>query len=60
LEVNDCNPSCAQGTDIGYAATITLSGLTPYGNQKQAYAVMAVAAPSAPFPPSTFDTGLVP
>ena len=60
LEVNDCNPSCAQGTDIGYAATITLSGLTPYGNQKQAYAVMAVVAPSAPFPPSTFDTGLVP
>lgn len=60
LEIDDCNPNCAQGTYTGYPATITLSGLAPYGNHKQAYADIAVAAPSAPYPPPAFDTGLVP
>jgi serine/threonine-protein kinase len=60
LEVNDCNPSCAEGTFTGYQAAITLSVLTPYGNQKQAYADMAISAPGAPYTPETFRTGLVP
>jgi serine/threonine protein kinase len=60
LEVDNCNPSCAQGAYAGYQATITLSVLTPYGNKKQAYADMVVSAPGAPYPPETFRTGLVP
>ena len=60
LEINNCNPSCAEGTFTGYQATMKLSGLTPYGNEKQAYADMLISAPSAPYPPDTFRTGLVP
>ena len=60
LEIDDCNPSCAEGTFTGYQATITLSVLTPYGKQKQAYADMVISAPGAPYTPETFRTGLVP
>jgi serine/threonine-protein kinase len=60
LEVDDCSPDCADGTFTGYPATATLSGLTPYGSDKQAYADMVVSAPTAPFPPQAFRKGLVP
>jgi hypothetical protein len=49
LEVDNCEPNCAQGTDTGYPATITISDLTPYGNGEQAYADMAISAPAAPY-----------
>jgi hypothetical protein len=60
LEVDDCNPNCAQGTYTGYPATVALSQPTAYGNNKQAYAHMTVSAPSAPYPDESFTTGLVP
>ena len=60
LEVDNCTPNCAEGTYSGYPATITLSGLTPYGHGKQAYSVMVISAPSAPYPQEPFTTGLVP
>jgi len=60
LEIDDCNPNCAQGTYTGYPATVTLTNLTPYGNEKQAYADMEIRAPSAPYPAESFTTGLVP
>ena len=60
LEVDNCNPNCAQGTFTGYQATVTLSGLTPYGNGDEAYADMTVTAPGSPIPQENFDTGLVP
>ena len=46
LNVDGCAPNCAQGTLSRYAATITVTGLTPYGNGKQAYATMTVTAPA--------------
>jgi len=60
LEVDDCSPDCADGAFTAYPATITLSGLTPYGDGENAYARMVIIAPAAPFPPQTFKTGLVP
>ncbi len=60
LEVDNCTPNCAEGTYSGYPAAITLSGLTPYGHGKQAYSVMVISAPSAPYPQEPFTTGLVP
>lgn len=60
LELDNCKPSCAQGTFTGYPATITLSGLTPFGNGKHAYSVMTISAPAAPPTLTTFTTGLVP
>ncbi len=60
LEVDDCNPNCAQGTFTGYPATVTLSGLTPFGNGKHAYSAMTISAPSAPSPTESFTLGLVP
>jgi hypothetical protein len=60
MEVDDCNPNCAQGTFTGYPATITLSGLTPFGNGRHAYAGMTISAPAAPSPQVSFTTGLVP
>lgn len=47
MEIDDCTPNCAEGTFTGYPATITLSGLTPYGNGKQAYADMTINTASA-------------
>jgi hypothetical protein len=46
LKVDDCNPNCAQGHLTGYPATITLTGLTFYGAQLQAYADMSITAPA--------------
>jgi serine/threonine protein kinase len=60
LEVDNCNPNCAQGTYTGYPATVTLSRPTAYGNGKLAYAHMTVSAPTAPYPEESFTTGLVP
>ena len=60
LEVDDCIPNCAQGTFTGHPATITLSGLTPFGNGKHAYSVMTISAPASPSPRESFTAGLVP
>ena len=60
LEIDNCNPDCAQGPYTSYPATVTLSRLTPYGNGKQAYAQMVIRAPSAPYPAERFMTGIVP
>jgi hypothetical protein len=60
LEVDNCVPSCAQGTFTGYQATVTLSGLTPYGDGDEAYADMTIIAPGSPAPQESFSTGLVP
>jgi hypothetical protein len=51
LEIDNCRPNCAQGHFTGYPATITVSGLTPYGSGKQAYADMTITAPSSPAGP---------
>ncbi len=48
LEVNNCQPNCAQGSFTGYPATVKATGLTHYGNGLQAYADLAISAPSAP------------
>lgn len=60
LEADNCTPNCAQGTYTGYPATVTLSGLSPYGSNAEAYSEMVVSAPTSPYPPETFGTGLVP
>jgi len=60
LEVDNCTPNCAQGTFTGYPATVTLTGLTPYGNGNEAYANMTVSAPTSPYQPQPFTHGLVP
>jgi serine/threonine protein kinase len=60
LEIDNCIPDCAQGTFTGYPATVTLSGLTPYGSGAEAYANMTITAPGSPAPHESFDTGLVP
>lgn len=53
MEVDNCQPNCAQGTFTGYPATVTLTGLTRYGG-KQGYATMTVAAPTSPAGTSTY------
>ena len=60
LEIDNCNPNCAQGTFTGYPATVTLSGLTGFGAGEQAYSVIVVSAPSSPAPPESFTAGEVP
>jgi hypothetical protein len=60
LEVDNCNPNCAQGTFTGYPATVALSSLTSYGGGNQAYADMTVNAPGSPQPTESFTTSLVP
>jgi serine/threonine-protein kinase len=61
LEIDNCNPNCAQGTFTGYPATVTLTNLTPYGTSGyQAYASMTINAPSSPSPTESFTSGLVP
>jgi serine/threonine protein kinase len=47
LKVNDCTPSCVQGTFSPYPATVTLAGLKPYGTGLEAYSTMVVRSPSA-------------
>jgi hypothetical protein len=60
LEIDNCIPNCAQGTFTAYQATVTLSGLTPYGGGAEAYADMTITAPGSPVPQQNFSTGLVP
>jgi hypothetical protein len=47
MELNDCQPNCAQGTYTGYPATVTLAGLTPYGTDLEAYSTIVVQSPAA-------------
>ena len=60
LEADNCTPNCAQGTYTGYPATVTASGLSPYDSNAEAYSEMVITAPTSPYPPETFSTGLVP
>jgi hypothetical protein len=60
LVVGNCQPNCAEGTDTSYPATVTLSDLTSYGDGEQAYAHMAISAPSAPYVTGPFNSNLVP
>ena len=54
LEIDNCTPNCAQGTYAGYPATVTLSGLMPYGSGVEAYSTIVVQAPTAPANEGTF------
>ena len=58
-EVNDCNPNCAQGTFTGYPATVTVTGLKPYGTGLEAYSTIVIEAPSANLT-QTYTSGTVP
>jgi hypothetical protein len=59
-DTNDCQPSCAQGTQSKTPVTIALTGLQPWNNG-QAYATMTVTGMPAPYT-SAFSsfTGLAP
>ena len=46
LEIDNCQPNCAQGTYHGYAATVDLSYPKPYQGGR-AYSYMVVGAPGA-------------
>ena len=59
LKVNDCTPSCAQGTFSPYPATVTLAGLKPYGTGLEAYSTIVVRSPSANMT-FTYTKGTVP
>jgi len=41
-EVDNCNPSCANGKYTGYAATVTVGGLTPYGTGLEGYSTIVI------------------
>jgi hypothetical protein len=59
MELNNCQPNCAQGTYTGYPATVTLAGLKPYGTGLEAYSTIVVQAPAANTT-ETYTTGTVP
>jgi serine/threonine protein kinase len=59
LELNSCNPNCAQGTYTGYPATVTLDGLKPYGTGLEAYSTIVVQSPSSNMT-YTYTTSTVP
>jgi hypothetical protein len=59
MEIDNCEPNCAQGTYAGYPATVTLAGLTPYGTGLEAYSTIVVQAPAANST-ETYTTGTVP
>jgi hypothetical protein len=59
LEINNCNPNCAQGTYTGYPATVTLDGLKPYGAGVEAYSTIVVQS-SYSAGDRTYTTGTVP
>lgn len=59
MELNNCQPNCAQGTYTGYPATVTLAGLTPYGTGLAAYSTIVVQAPAANTT-ETYTTDTVP
>jgi hypothetical protein len=58
-EIDDCNPNCAQGSFAGYAATVTVAGLKPYGTGLEGYSTIVIEAPGAENT-STFTTDTVP
>jgi hypothetical protein len=45
LKQDNCKPSCAKGKISSYPATVTLTSPRSYGNNRDAYAKMTVAAP---------------
>jgi hypothetical protein len=58
-EINGCSPNCAQGSYVGYAATVTLAGLKAYGTGLEAYSTIVIQAPGAA-ETYTYTTGTVP
>jgi hypothetical protein len=58
-EIDDCNPNCAQGSFAGYAATVTVAGLKPYGTGLEGYSTIVIEASEADNT-STFTTDTVP
>jgi hypothetical protein len=52
MEVNNCDPNCASGTDTGYPATVTLSRLTPYLTGNEGYTTIVFSAPTSPVKPT--------
>jgi hypothetical protein len=59
MERDNCVPNCAEGTDVPYPATVTVSDPTPYGDGEEAYAIMAISTPGNSYN-QTFSQGLVP
>ena len=59
MEIDSCNPNCAQGTYAAYAASVMLSDLPPFGSGRKAYADMIVSAPTSPNSPQS-HTNLLP
>ncbi|MBT2406547.1 MULTISPECIES: hypothetical protein [unclassified Streptomyces] len=49
---NNCQPNCAAGTSIPYAATVTVAGLTG-----GSYTTMHIVAPKAPSSTTDFTLG---
>jgi hypothetical protein len=50
LRIDNCNPNCAQGTLTPYVATVTVSGLAPYGSTgDEGYNEMTVTAAGSPY-----------
>lgn len=47
---DDCTPNCAAGSEVNYAATVTLTGL-----QSGAYTKLTIVAPKAPGSPLTYS-----
>jgi hypothetical protein len=63
LRVDNCRPSCAEGTRSSYPATVTLTGLTRYGgsgSKLEAYSAITVRAPRAPKTAYAFTANTVP
>ena len=58
-EINNCDPNCAQGTLASYPATVTVTGLTPYGAGLEAYATIVIQS-SAPDGTATYSINTVP
>ena len=56
MEVDNCDPNCASGTDTGYPATVTLSRLTPYLTGTEGYTTIVFSAPTSPVKPTTTFT----
>jgi hypothetical protein len=47
IQLDNCEPNCAQGKYTSYPATVTLAGLTPYGTDLEAYSTIVVQSPAA-------------
>jgi hypothetical protein len=47
MELDRCDPNCAQGKVTPYPATVTLAGLKPYGTSLEAYSTIVVQSPAA-------------